>query len=125
LKGEKVFCDCSLSKPKEETVTGWLKLGACVRRSNDGVQPHSRICRLGMQVDPIDTILGNTVCIGKVNSSIWSKGVLVGEELERGEVNTGSIGQVLSVDTKRPIEIWTKGVGLAFTNWVKALGVDM
>ena len=67
-----------------------------------------------MKLDPINTILGNIVGVAKVNLPIRSKGGLIGEVLESGEVNIGNIGQVLSVDAKRPIENWTKGVGLAF-----------
>ena len=73
-----------------------------------------------MKLDPINTILGNIMGVGKVNFPIRSKGGLVGEVLESGEVNSGNIGQVLSIDAKRPIENWTRGVGLgcAFMIWV-------
>jgi len=97
---------------------GTPKLEACVRPSNDGVQPYSRFPRVGMKLDPINTILGNIVGIEKVNfPPVRSKGVLIGVVLESGEVNARSIDQVLSVDTKRPIENRTKGVGLMFMIW--------
>ena len=78
-----------------------------------------------MKLDPINTILGNITGVMKINFPFRSKGVLVGEVLESGEVNTGSIGQVLSVDAKRPIELWTEGVGLRFMIWVEAVSIEM
>jgi hypothetical protein len=94
-----------------------------VRPSNDVVQLDSRICRLGMEVDPIDTILGYDRGVVGVNDPVRPECVLIGEELESGETDAGSIGQVLSVDAKRPIKVWTKGVGLAFTNYMGAISV--
>ena len=120
-----MFCESWLSTPTEVPVTGLLNLGACIRPSDDEMQSHSRICRPGLKIDPINTILGNIVGVGKVNFPIRSKGVLIGEVLERGEINAGCIGQVLTVDAKRPIEIRAKGVGLAFTNWVEAISIEM
>ena len=76
-----------------------------------------------MKVDPINTILDNTVDVVKINSP--SKCVLIGEELERGEINAGGIGQVLSVDTKGPIKVVTKGVGLAFTDCIGGISVEI
>ena len=105
------------------TATGFPHLGACMRPNNDKVQPHSRFSRIGMKLDPINTILGNIVGVAKVNLPIRSKGGLIGEVLESGEVNSGSIGQVLSVDAKRPIENWTKG--LVFMIWVLMIWVFM
>ena len=67
-----------------------------------------------MKLDPINTILSNIVGVVEVNIPVRSNGGLIGVVLESGEVNTGSIGQVLSVDAKRPIENWTKGLDLAF-----------
>ena len=67
-----------------------------------------------MKLDPINTILGNTVGVVEVNIPVRSNGGLIGVVLESGEVNTRGIGQVLSVDAKRPIENGTKGLGLAF-----------
>jgi hypothetical protein len=64
-----------------------------------------------MKIDPINTTLGNLDVVGKVNFPVRPKGVLIGEVLESGEVNVGNIGQVFSVDSKRPIE---KRVGLGF-----------
>ena len=83
-----------------------------MRPSSDGVQAHSRFSRLGTKVEPINTILDDITGVVKLNFPFRSKGVLIGEILDSGEVNAGSIGQVFSVDAKRPIEIWTKGVGL-------------
>ena len=82
--------------------------------NNDGVQLHSLISSLAMKLDPINATLGNIAGVGKVNFPVRPKGVLVGEVLKSGEVDAGSVGQVLSVDAKRPIEQWTKGAGLAF-----------
>ncbi len=99
-----MFCESWLSTPTEVPVTGLPKLEAWIRPSNDKVPPHLRICCFGLKIDPINTILGNTVGVGKVNFPGRSKGVLIGEELERGEINAGCIGQVLTVDAKRSIE---------------------
>ena len=85
-----------------------------MRPNNDGMKHHSRISCLAMKLDPIHTILGDIAGVGKVNIPIRSKRGLIGEVLKSGEVDTGSVGQVLSVDAKRPIEQWTKGVGPAF-----------
>ena len=68
------------------------------------MQPHLRICCFGLKVDPINTILGNAAGVGKVDFSGCSEGALIGKELEGGEINAGCIGQVLTVDAKRPIE---------------------
>ena len=67
-----------------------------------------------MKIDPVNTTLGDVAGVGKVNIPARSKGGLIGEVLKSGEVDAGSVGQVLSVDAKRPIEQWTKGVGPAF-----------
>ena len=83
-----------------------------MRPNNDRVRPNSRFSRIAVKLYPINTILGNITGVAKVNFPIRSKGSLIGEVLESGEVNSGSIGQVFSVDTKRPIEKWTQGVGL-------------
>jgi len=75
-----------------------------------------------MKLDPINTILGNIAGVVEINFPVRSKGGLIGEVLEGGEVNSGSIGQVLTVDTKRPIENWTQGVvGLGFMIWMEAI----
>ena len=67
-----------------------------------------------MKLDPINTIIGDVAGVGKVNVAVRSNGGLIREVLESGEVNVGDVGPVLSVDAKRPIEQWTRGVGLAF-----------
>ena len=67
-----------------------------------------------MKRDPIHTTLGDTAGVGKVDIPARSKGGLIREVLKSGEVDAGCVGQVLSVDAKRPIEQWTKGVGPAF-----------
>ena len=85
-----------------------------MRPNNDGMRLHSRISCLAMKLDPINTTLGNIAGVGKVNIPARSKRGLIGEVLKSGEVDTGSVGQVLSVDAKRPIEQWTKRVGPAF-----------
>ena len=94
-----------------------------MRPNNDRVRPNSRFSRLGMKLYPVDTILGNIAGVAQVDFPIRSKGGLIGEVLESGEVNSGSIGQVLSVDAKRPIENWTKG--LVFMIWVLMIWVFM
>ena len=79
------------------------------------MQHHSRISCLAMKLDPIHTTLGDIAGVGKVNHiPVRSNFVLIGEVLKSGEVDAGSVGQVLSVDAKRPIEQWTKGLLLAF-----------
>ena len=85
-----------------------------MRPGNDGMRLHSRFSRLGMKIDPIHTTLGDIAGVGKVNIPARSKGGLIGEVLKSGEVDAGSVGQVLSVDAKRPIEQWTKVAGPAF-----------
>jgi len=69
-----------------------------------------------MELDPINTILGNIVRVEKINFPVRSRGLLMGEVLESGEVDGGNIDQVLSVDAKRPIENCT-GFGFWFMFW--------
>ena len=67
-----------------------------------------------MKLDPSNTIIGDIASVGKVNVAVWSERGLIGEVLESGEVNIGDVSQVLSVNAKRAIEQWTRGVGPAF-----------
>ena len=67
-----------------------------------------------MKLDPINTTIGDIAGVSKVNVAVRSRGGLIGEVLESGEVNVGDVDQVLSVNAKRPIEQWTRGVRLAF-----------
>ena len=114
LKGTNFFIDLLVSRPKAVTATGLSKLSAFMSPNNDRMQLHSLISCLSMKLDPINTTLGDIAGVGKVDLPVRSKCVLIGEVLESGEVNAGSVGQVLSVNAKRSVEQWTKGAGLAF-----------
>ena len=74
-----------------------------------------------MKLDPGNTTIGDIAFVSKVNGAVRSKGDLIGDELESGEVDVGDVGQVFSVNAKRAIEQWTRGVvpgfDISFTIW--------